>query len=86
MVVALKCFVLLGGLVATLVGLAMLIFFERFMAFNDYINCNFLIGKRYERNAFGFDRWLFGKSYIIAVVLLLTGLALLTQFIRYAPY
>lgn len=86
MVITLKFLVLLGGFTAVVVGMAMLIFMEKFMAFNDYVNRNFLIGQNYDYNAFGIDRWMFGKNYFVAVVLLIIGLALLTQFARYAPY
>ena len=78
--------VLLGGLTATAVGFAMLLFFEKFMRFNAYVNKNFLIGSRYDSHAFGLDRWMFGKNYVMAVLLIIIGLALLTQFVRYAPY
>ena len=86
MAIILKFLVLLGGITGTAVGLCMLLFLDKFMAFNDYINKNFLVGSKYEYSAFGMDNWLFGKSYIMAVALLIIGLALLTQFLRYAPY
>jgi hypothetical protein len=75
-----------GGLTAVVVGFSMLLFFEKFMAFNDYLNRNFFIGEKYDFHAFGVDRWIFGQSYLIAVTLLIVGVALLSVFIRYAPY
>jgi putative effector of murein hydrolase len=86
MVITLKLLVLLGGLVATITGFAMLVFFERFMKFNDYVNRTFFVGNQYTTSAFGVDSWLFGKSFLIAVILIIVGLALLTEFVRYAPY
>jgi len=56
------------------------------MEFNDYINKNYLIGNKYEKNAFGFDSFVFTRSYLMAVILIVVGLALLTVFARYAPY
>jgi len=86
MVITLKLLVLLGGLVATITGFAMLIFFEKFMQFNDYVNRTIFVGNQYTTSAFGVDSWLFGKSFLIAVILIIVGLALLTEFVRYAPY
>jgi hypothetical protein len=86
MPILLKLMVLAGGLTAFITGIAMLAFFDKFMEFNDMVNRNFLVGDRYRYNAFGVDRFLFGKSYVMAVLLLITGLFLLTVFSRYAPY
>jgi len=86
MATTLKIVVLIGGLVGVGAGLAMLLFIDKFMVFNDYVNKNILIGKRYELPVFGVDRWLFGKSFILAIILTVVGIGLLVQFIRYAPY
>lgn len=86
MVITLKLLVLLGGITATVTGVAMLLFFEKFMAFNEYVNQNILLRSKYDFHAFGFDSWLFGRSFLVAVIMLIIGLGLLTQFVRYAPY
>jgi len=86
MVLILKIVVLLGGLTALLSGLFMLAQMEKFMAFNEFVNTRYFIGSRYNYDNFAMDKWLFGKSYILAVILTIVGIALLTQFVRYAPY
>jgi hypothetical protein len=72
MALLLKFVVVVGGAVGLAAGIAMLVFFERFMEFNNLINRNFLIGSKY--------------SYLTAVALIVIGLLLLTQFARYAAY
>ena len=86
MATLLSIMVVLGGGTGLVVGIFMLVFFERFMELNNLINRNFLIGSKYIYSNFGADRWLFAKSYLTAVVLTVIGLLLLTQFVRYAPY
>ncbi|MDD4178576.1 MAG: hypothetical protein PHH14_00790 [Candidatus Margulisbacteria bacterium] len=81
-----KTLVLLGGATGTLAGLFMLLFMDKFVAFNNYVNTNFFGDSRNDSNNIKFDSWVFGQSYLIAVVLLIVGLALLTQFTRYAAY
>jgi len=86
MIWILKMLVFMGGMTAVVVGFSMLLFFEKFMALNDYLNQNYFIGERYDYHAFGVDKWIFGQSYLMAVMLLIIGVALLSVFIRYAPY
>ncbi len=86
MVLALKFFTLIGGLTALFFGLFMLIWMEKFMAFNEFVNTRYFIGSRYTYDSSKIDQWLFGKSYILAVILTIVGITLLTQFVRYAPY
>jgi len=86
MPVILKSMILIAALTGISVGFAMLFFFEKFMAFNDHVNRNFLNCKKYEVNAFGVDQWLFAKSYLTALFLLIVGIILLGTFAVYAPY
>jgi hypothetical protein len=86
MALVLKFLVVLGGATGLVAGIFMLVFFEKFMEFNNLINRNFLVGSKYIYSDFGADRWLFAKSYLTAVGLIVIGLFLLTQFARYAPY
>jgi hypothetical protein len=86
MVLALKLLTLIGGLTALFFGLFMLTWMEKFMAFNEFVNSRYFIGSRYTYDSSKIDQWLFGKSYILAVILTIVGITLLTQFVRYAPY
>jgi len=86
LVLLLKALLLLGGLTALIVGFLMLFFFEKFMALNEYLNRNYLVGEKYDSNRFGLDKWIFAQSYLISLLLLAIGIYLMTVFVAYAPY
>ncbi|MCU0641369.1 MAG: hypothetical protein MUC35_04695 [Candidatus Margulisbacteria bacterium] len=86
MPIVLKALVLLGGLTGLLSGMAMLLLFERFMAFNDYLNKNIFRNKNYDWHQYGWERYLFTMSYLTAVFLIGAGCYLLYVFSQYFPY
>ena len=86
MPIVLKALVLLGGLTGLLSGLSMLLLFEKFMAFNDYVNKNIFRHKNYNWQQYGWEHWLFAMSYLTAVFLIAAGGYLLYVFVQYAPY
>lgn len=86
MPIVLKALVLLGGLTGLLSGLAMLLLFEKFIAFNDYINkCVFKTAK-YSWQDYGWESRLLAMSYLTAVFLIAAGGYLLYLFSQYAAY
>lgn len=86
MAIILKIVTFICGMVALIVGFSMLLFFDKFMAFNNYINKNFMVGKIYDQNAFGVDKWIFTKSYLFAIILIIAGIYILGSFLVFAPY
>lgn len=86
MPILLKSLVLLGGLVGLLSGLAMLLFFDRFLAFNDFVNRNIFAMRNYDWHYYGLEHWLFARSYLTALGLIVAGSYLLYVFGQYAPY
>ena len=86
MPILLKILTFLSGLIALIVGFAMMVFLEKFMELNDYVNRNYFVGDVYDAGAFRIDRWLFDRSYLLSLILVCCGLFLLTIFSLYAFY
>jgi hypothetical protein len=86
MLILLKIVTFLSGLIALVVGLAMLVFFEKFVEINDHINRNYFVGEVYDVGAFKIERWLFDRNYLLSLIFLFSGLLLLVIFSFYVFY
>lgn len=77
--------VLVAAIIATLFGILMLFFYDRFQVFNEMVNTQYMVGKEKYKKQGGnsFDNLILGWHTPVAIFFLLVGVWLFYMFISY---